>query len=194
MPGSHKDLLHIQHAGYNITTASFSSRPGGYKGAIDRKNFLCIANYPFGPIFSILFAYLPLTFSPDFKSIKFLAKCTISKQGFFCSDISRVKSDVKKICNLISQAFELLAMGSITTLLLLTIVSQIASGEVALVIGGFGASDSVQVVTKDGTCNGDSSTPSIPKAPDGRFGWTAQYVEGKVIVCGGAKNDFYRYG
>ena len=39
VPCNHKDLLHIQHAGYNITTAPFLSRPRGYKGAIDRKIF-----------------------------------------------------------------------------------------------------------------------------------------------------------
>ena len=37
VPGGAKVLLHIQVAGYNFTTAPFSSRPGGYKGAIDRK-------------------------------------------------------------------------------------------------------------------------------------------------------------
>ena len=50
----------------------------------------------------------------------------------------------------------------------------IANSEVALVIGGFGASDSVQVITKDATCLGLSSNPVIPKAPDGRVGWVGQ--------------------
>jgi len=61
----------------------------------------------------------------------------------------------------------------------------------ALVIGGFGASDSVQVVTDNDVCLGGNAVPMIPKAPDGRVGWTAQYVDGKVVVCGGAKVDFY---
>ena len=30
--------LHIQDAGYKSSTARFSSRPGGYKETIDRKN------------------------------------------------------------------------------------------------------------------------------------------------------------
>lgn len=68
----------------------------------------------------------------------------------------------------------------------------LANSEVALVIGGFGASDSVQVITKDSTCLGNDANPRIPKAPDGRVGWVAQYVDGKVVVCGGAKVDFYR--
>ena len=50
----------------------------------------------------------------------------------------------------------------------------IANSEVALVIGGFGASDSVQVITKDATCLGLSANPVIPKAPDGRVGWVGQ--------------------
>ena len=32
-------LIYIQDAVYNFTTAPFSSRSGGYKGAIDRKDF-----------------------------------------------------------------------------------------------------------------------------------------------------------
>jgi len=71
-------------------------------------------------------------------------------------------------------------------------VLTVANSEVALVIGGFGASDSVQVITKDATCLGLSSNPVIPKAPDGRVGWVGQYVDGKIVVCGGAKVDFYR--
>ena len=53
-------------------------------------------------------------------------------------------------------------------------VLTVANSEVALVIGGFGASDSVQVITKDATCLGLSSNPVIPKAPDGRVGWVGQ--------------------
>jgi len=71
-------------------------------------------------------------------------------------------------------------------------VLTVAYSEVALVIGGFGASDSVQVITKDSTCLGLSANPVIPKAPDGRVGWVGQYVDGKIVVCGGAKVDFYR--
>ena len=36
-------LLHIQDAGYNFTTAPFSSRPGGYKKTIDRKKAIYMA-------------------------------------------------------------------------------------------------------------------------------------------------------
>merc|ERR1712018_537664 len=75
--------------------------------------------------------------------------------------------------------------------LLLALAICNVNAEVALVIGGFGASDSVQVITKDDVCLGEKAEPTIPRAPDGRVGWTAQYIEGKVIVCGGAKVDFY---
>ena len=39
VPGFDLFLLHIQDAGYKFDTAPFSSRPGGYKGVIDRKIF-----------------------------------------------------------------------------------------------------------------------------------------------------------
>ena len=39
-PGGAVFLLHIQDAGYKFATAPFSSRPGGYKGAIDRKKMV----------------------------------------------------------------------------------------------------------------------------------------------------------
>jgi len=83
-------------------------------------------------------------------------------------------------------------MQALTLCFVVSCVLTVANSEVALVIGGFGASDSVQVITKDGTCLGLDSNPVIPKAPDGRVGWEGQYVDGKVVVCGGAKVDFYR--
>ena len=42
VPGFHSFLLHIQDAGYKFTTVPFSFRPGGYKGAIDRKKNLIL--------------------------------------------------------------------------------------------------------------------------------------------------------
>lgn len=66
------------------------------------------------------------------------------------------------------------------------------ASEVALLIGGFGSSDASQVITPDGHCLGSQSSPVIPKAPDGRVGWSAQYVDGEIILCGGAKESFYR--
>ena len=74
-------------------------------------------------------------------------------------------------------------------ILLLAIAN--TNAEVALVIGGFGASDSVQVITKDDVCLGSQASPTLPRAPDGRVGWTAQYIDGSLVVCGGAKTDFY---
>ena len=74
VPGSHKDLLHIQHAGYNITTAPFSSRPGGYKGAIDWKNPLVALK-----LWSSLFSWSnhghvwPLTIDPWQKIFRSMA-------------------------------------------------------------------------------------------------------------------------
>ena len=79
---------------------------------------------------------------------------------------------------------------SVVSLLLIQGVA-LLKADSALVIGGFGASDSVQVVTDNDVCLGGNAVPMIPKAPDGRVGWTAQYVDGKVVVCGGAKVDFY---
>ena len=69
----------------------------------------------------------------------------------------------------------------IISLILALAISNV-NAEIALVIGGFGASDSVQVVTKDDVCLGTNANPYLPRAPDGRVGWTAQYVDGKVVV------------
>ena len=46
-------LLHIQDAGYNFTTKPFSSRPGGYKGAIDRKRILTMIITEISVVFSL---------------------------------------------------------------------------------------------------------------------------------------------
>lgn len=74
---------------------------------------------------------------------------------------------------------------------ILALLVALLKADSALVIGGFGASDSVQVVSENDVCLGGNAVPMIPKAPDGRVGWTAQYVDDKVVVCGGAKVDFY---
>ncbi len=60
-----------------------------------------------------------------------------------------------------------------------------------LVIGGFGATNSVEGVTKDGVCMGGDSTPSLPQTPVGYFGWTSQYVDNQVVLCGGADVDYH---
>lgn len=78
------------------------------------------------------------------------------------------------------------------TLFSLLLLGTTCQAEVGLVIGGFGATDTVQVVTKDAVCLGSQSNPVIAKAPDGRFGWVAQYVDGQIVLCGGAKTDIYK--
>ena len=65
-------------------------------------------------------------------------------------------------------------MHKIASLISLAVIWQgatlIKAEDSAFVIGGFGASDSVQVVTANDVCLGQDAAPTIPKAPDGRVG------------------------
>merc|ERR1712241_985354 len=60
------------------------------------------------------------------------------------------------------------------TIFLLNFVHQSTSNQ-GLVIGGFGATTIMQVVTSDGVCYGNEATPAVPFNPNGRFGWTSQF-------------------
>jgi hypothetical protein len=66
-----------------------------------------------------------------------------------------------------------------------------ANAKAGMIIGGFGASDSIEVVTATGVCQSSEAKPVLPRAPIGRFGWTAQYVEDQIVLCGGADVEFY---
>jgi hypothetical protein len=64
---------------------------------------------------------------------------------------------------------------------------------VALVIGGYGGGNSVEIITDKTTCSGTDSVPSIPNAPAGQIaGWFAEYASGKVYLCGGQDTDIHR--
>jgi len=76
------------------------------------------------------------------------------------------------------------------TIFLLNFVHQSTSNQ-GLVIGGFGATTIMQVVTADGVCYGNEATPAVPFNPNGRFGWTSQYIGGKVYLCGGSEFDVF---
>ena len=74
-------------------------------------------------------------------------------------------------------------MHKFASLLLLAVIWQgatlIRAQDSAFVIGGFGASDSVQIVTANDVCLGQDAAPTIPKAPDGRVGMKLHFI---VIV------------
>ena len=61
-----------------------------------------------------------------------------------------------------------------------------------MVIGGYGGGSSVEVITKGEACVSSSSIPNIPNAPAGQIeGWCAEYLDGKIWLCGGADLNFH---
>lgn len=64
---------------------------------------------------------------------------------------------------------------------------------VALVIGGYGGGNSVEIITENKVCSGTDSNPPIPNAPAGQIaGWFSEYAEGKVYLCGGQDTDIHK--
>jgi len=60
---------------------------------------------------------------------------------------------------------------------------------VAMVIGGYGASNSVELVTKDGVCKGEDINPPVQFTPGSSSTWVSEYVDGYVLLCGGQNLD-----
>ena len=72
-----------------------------------------------------------------------------------------------------------------TALIVLLSASAFAKDNVGLVLGGYGASNAVELVTKDGTCSGFDINPPFPVSPGGSSAWVSEYVNGKIYLCGG---------
>ena len=75
------------------------------------------------------------------------------------------------------------------TLILLSLGAALpAHGEqhgVGLAIGGYGASNTIELVTADGTCSGNKIDPPFPVSPSGSSAWIAEYVDNAIYICGG---------
>lgn len=74
------------------------------------------------------------------------------------------------------------------TLLLLSLGALAARGEqhgVGLAIGGYGASNTIELVTASGTCSGQKIDPPFPVSPSGSSAWIAEYVDNAIYICGG---------
>ena len=56
---------------------------------------------------------------------------------------------------------------------------------VALAIGGYGASNTIELVTANQTCVGKHIDPPFPVSPSGSSAWIAEYVDGAIYICGG---------
>ena len=56
---------------------------------------------------------------------------------------------------------------------------------VGLAIGGYGASNTIELVTPDGTCSGEDIDPPFPVSPSGSSAWVAEYVDNAIYLCGG---------
>jgi len=73
-------------------------------------------------------------------------------------------------------------------------VLSIGDDMIGLVIGGFGGSNSVDVITKGRVCSGSVSSPNIAGAPGGEiFGWSAALLSSgtkdEIFLCGGKITD-----
>ena len=72
--------------------------------------------------------------------------------------------------------------------LLLACLGALAQGEqrgVGLAIGGYGASNTIELVTATGTCSGHKIDPPFPVSPSGSSAWIAEYVDNAIYICGG---------
>jgi len=60
---------------------------------------------------------------------------------------------------------------------------------VGLAIGGYGASNTIELVTSDATCSGKAIDPPFPVSPSGSSAWIAEYVDNAIYICGGQNID-----
>jgi len=60
---------------------------------------------------------------------------------------------------------------------------------VGLAIGGYGASNTIELVTADKTCAGTEIDPPFPVSPSGSSAWIAEYVDNAIYICGGQNID-----
>merc|ERR1712165_555563 len=58
-----------------------------------------------------------------------------------------------------------------------------------LAIGGYGASNTIELVTPEGTCYGSDIDPPFPVSPSGSSAWIAEYVDNAIFLCGGQNID-----
>merc|ERR1712226_649195 len=63
-----------------------------------------------------------------------------------------------------------------------------------LAIGGYGASNTIELVTPDGTCYGSDIDPPFPVSPSGSSAWIAEYVDNAIYICGGQNIDQRKNG
>jgi len=76
--------------------------------------------------------------------------------------------------------------------LLVACLGALAHGEqhgVGLAIGGYGASNTIELVTATGTCSGQKIDPPFPVSPSGSSAWIAEYVDNAIYICGGQNID-----
>ena len=59
----------------------------------------------------------------------------------------------------------------------------------ALILGGYGATNFIELVTKDGICKAADVDPPLPVIPASNPTWVAEYVDGKIYLCGGQVNN-----
>ena len=72
-----------------------------------------------------------------------------------------------------------------TLLLLCTIFGYTYGGYDGLILGGYGASNFIELVTKDSICKAEDVTPPLPVIPAANPTWVAEYVDDQIYLCGG---------
>ena len=61
-----------------------------------------------------------------------------------------------------------------------------AYGFEGLALGGYGATNYIELVTSTKTCMGENIIPAIPSViPAANPSWVSEYVDGSIYLCGG---------
>ena len=77
---------------------------------------------------------------------------------------------------------------TLTIALAFTLLGTVYSYE-GIALGGYGATNFIELIEKDGICGGENVTPVIPNIiPGANPTWVAEYVDDAIYLCGGQVN------
>ena len=72
-----------------------------------------------------------------------------------------------------------------TLLLLFAVFGYTYGGYVGLALGGYGASNFIELVTNNSICKAQDVSPPLPVIPAANPTWVAEYVDEQIYLCGG---------
>ena len=100
------------------------------------------------------------------------------KKKLYLTDVKRETNITMIAASLIVAIFALFGSGA---------VAQVPQDGVAALIGGFGGGISLELVTETQFCTEYETLPPLPNAPGGNLeGWSSEYVDELIWLCGGA--------